>query len=123
MTAGPRDIIAVQVEAWERDGGSYADAADQVLNALAELGYAVVPAKPAGVEWGCRRTARWGGTIAGPMWKAEALSFAASAGPDVVECVVRRSTYASGWEPAPTPAGPEGPGEVIRDVAERYFAI
>lgn len=123
MTAGPRDIIAIQVEAWERDGGSCADSADQILNALAELGYAVVPAKPAGVEWGCRRTAKFGGTITVPMSKAEALDFAEHAGPDVVECVVRRSTYAGGWEPVPPPAEPGEPGEVIRDVAERYFAI
>lgn len=101
MTAGPRDIIAVQVEAWEHAGGSFADAAARIVGALSERGYAVVPAKPVGTEYACRRTATFGGTIAGPMWKAEALAFAANAPPGVIECVVRRSTYASAWEPAP----------------------
>lgn len=108
MTAGPRDIIAVQVEAWEREGGTFTDAAGRILTALAELGYAVVPAKPVGTEYACRRTAEFGGTITVPMWKAEAADFAANAPPGVVEGVVRRSKYATEWEPVPAEpeAGP-----------------
>lgn len=121
MTAEPRDVIAVQVEAWEHAGGTFTDAADRILGALSELGFAVVPAKPVGTEWACRRTARFGGTIAGPMWKAEALDFAANAPPGVVEGVVRRSMHASEWEPPP--AEPGESGDVARDTAERYFAI
>lgn len=37
----PRGIIAIQVEAWERDGSDFADAADRILTALADLGYVV----------------------------------------------------------------------------------
>lgn len=107
MTAGPRDVIAVQVEAWEHAGGSCADAAARILNALSELGYAVVPAKPVGTEYACRRTAEFGGTITVPMWKAEAVDFADRAPPGVVECVVRRSKYATEWEPVPTADEPE----------------
>lgn len=90
--ADPREVIAGAV------GGS---TADDVLEALAAAGLAVVPVVETHAEWGAQRTARWGSTVAGPMWKAEARAFAAGAPNDTIVGMVRRPVYVGPWEPVP----------------------
>jgi hypothetical protein len=77
-----------------------------VLDALNAAGLAVVPVAETHTEWGARRIARYGSTVAGPMWKAEAEDFARLAkdprtGELATECVVRRTVYVGPWEPVP----------------------